>query len=400
MFDHIQIQDRRERALVALAEVMLGIAAPALLGRRRPTSSAAPERILLLRLERVGDLVMALDAIATVRRAAPEAVIDLVVGSWNAPLASLLPGVDRVETLDTPWMARDAPGNTWPAMIRHAARWADRRYDMAINFEGDIRSHMLLALSRAPRRVGFDMAGGGALLTDRVTYDPDAHVAVNAARLVARALDVSSGGGTKEPRPTLPVPDDARRRAATFLGRAGATGTLVGLQPGAGRSIKEWDPTRLAEVGAELAHEGDVTLVLTGSGGDRPARDALVGALPADVRAIEIPDTVDLVVLAAILERLALFITGDTGPMHMAAAVGTPVVAIFGPSLPGRYAPLVDPSRIVRVDLDCSPCNRLRHPPSWCVGHVPDCLTGVTTADVVAAARELLGSGASSRGVS
>jgi heptosyltransferase-1 len=102
---------------------------------------------------------------------------------------------------------------------------------------------------------------------------------------------------------------------------------------------------------------------------------------------------VDLIVSAAILALSRLLLTGDTGPMHLAAAVGTPVLAVFGPSMPWRYAPLVEPHRIVRVDLPCSPCNRIRLPPERCRGHVPDCLDQVTTDAVIAAGRELLNRG-------
>jgi ADP-heptose:LPS heptosyltransferase len=104
----------------------------------------------------------------------------------------------------------------------------------------------------------------------------------------------------------------------------------------------------------------------------------------------QLPADVDLIVLAAVLERLTLFITGDTGPMHLATAVGTLVLAIFGPSLPTRYAPRSARSKIVRIDIHCSPCNLMRQPPQRCVGHVPDCLAGIASADVVRAANEML----------
>jgi ADP-heptose:LPS heptosyltransferase len=78
--------------------------------------------------------------------------------------------------------------------------------------------------------------------------------------------------------------------------------------------------------------------------------------------------------------------------MHLAAAVGTPVLAVFGPSMPWRYGPLVEPSRVVRVDLPCSPCNRIRLPPERCQGHTPDCLAEVHVEAVVAAGRSLLAS--------
>jgi ADP-heptose:LPS heptosyltransferase len=90
----------------------------------------------------------------------------------------------------------------------------------------------------------------------------------------------------------------------------------------------------------------------------------------------------DLPNLAAALEQLDVLVTGDTGPMHLAAAVHTPVVAVFGPSDPARYAPRDPMHRVVRVDLPCSPCNRIRLPPERCTGHIPDCLTGIDVESV------------------
>lgn len=386
MFDHLQIPYRRERVVVGLADA--GLAVVQRVGWPGGASEVrtAPERILLLRLERIGDLLMVLEAIAMVRRMAPRARIDLVVGSWNAALAGLIPGVDAVETLDVGWMAREGHGPSWRALVHYARRWRTRRYDLGINFEPDIRSNLLLALSGAKHRVGFGSGGGGTLLTDVVPFEPKAHIAHNAAALVARAF-------TTPPVATdarLNIPDSARRRAADLLAPLKDASPLVGIQPAAGRQIKEWDPIRFAEAGAEIARTHRASMVLIGSAADRPALDAVRAAWPADVPLLELPRDTDLISLAAVLERLSLFITGDTGPMHLAAAVGTPVLAIFGPSLPTRYAPLSARSRVIRIDIPCSPCNMMRKPPARCVGHVPDCLAGITTADVVRAAHEML----------
>jgi hypothetical protein len=96
--------------------------------------------------------------------------------------------------------------------------------------------------------------------------------------------------------------------------------------------------------------------------------------------------------LAALLAQLDVFVTGDTGPMHLAAAVGAPVVAVFGPSNPDRYAPRDPIHRIVRIDLPCSPCNRIRLPPERCAGHIPDCLTGIDVEMVYQAVESVLDS--------
>lgn len=369
-----------------------GLSAAARLGwpRRSGAGPVEPRRILLLRLERVGDLVMTFEAIAMVRAMAPNAAIDLVVGTWNRALAGLIPGV-HVETLDVPWMARERAGLTWPGLVHHARAWRRRHYDLAINFEPDIRSNLLLALSGARRRAGFVSGGGGAALTDAIAPDPTAHIAENAKALVARAFagaapPVSQGSTSAR----LQIPEQARRRAAELVATPKHGAPLVGIQPAAGRRIKEWDPARFAEVGAALARTHGASIVLIGSTGDKPVVDAMRAAWPREVPIVELPPEIDLVLLAAVLERLTLFITGDTGPMHLAAAVDTPVLAIFGPSLPTRYAPLSPRSRIVRIDIHCSPCNLMRQPPVRCLGHVPDCLAAIPSGDVLRVATEML----------
>jgi ADP-heptose:LPS heptosyltransferase len=404
VFAHLQIPYRKERALVGLADAGLKISSwfgwPHTSRRR---SNEAPRRILLLRLEKVGDLVMVLEAIALVRAMAPDAVIDLVVGSWNRALAGLIPGVTSVETLDVPWIAPRGAGLTWAALVGRAKAWRARRYDLAINFEPDIRSNLLLALSGASRRVGFLSGGGGAVLTDAVAPDPRAHIAENAKSLVLRAFDhvafdhVAFDHVAQDFSPaaaaapaTLNIPDAARRTATELLGTFSDGVPLIGIQPATGKRIKEWDPIRFAEVGAALARTRGARIVVIGSTSDRPVVDAMRAAWPADVPLYELPADVDLIVLAAALERLSLFITGDTGPMHMAAAVGIPVLAIFGPSLPTRYAPLSPKSRIIRIDIHCSPCNLMRQPPTRCLNRVPDCLAGIASSDVLRAANEML----------
>jgi ADP-heptose:LPS heptosyltransferase len=165
---------------------------------------------------------------------------------------------------------------------------------------------------------------------------------------------------------------------------------LIGIQASAGREIKQWDPERFAEVGSVLAREYGATLVMTGTTGERHVTERVKKGVDQSVRTIDMTADLDLLTMAGIIERMALFLTCDTGPMHLASAVGTPTVAIFGPSLPSRYAPLLDQSRVVRVDLPCSPCNQLRRPPARCVGHIPDCLAGIEVGPVLTAARELL----------
>jgi len=386
------VYDRRERALVGAADVLLGTAsamARPLRPRARPIN---PRRILLLRLERIGDLVMALPAIRDVRTLAPAATIDLVVGSWNLPIARALPCVDRVETLDASWLARAEGGSGARRLIDAARRWRSGKYDLALNFEPDIRSNMLMAASGASWMAGWSSGGGGALMDVSLEYDTGVHTSENAQRLVSTVFGESPGPSNL---PLIAIPDGLRQSAAARIAR-GPGGPVVGVHVSGGRLVKQWEPVRFAEVARRLAHDQNATIVLTGSPSDRGMVNEVKSTLP-DGRVVDAAGEIDLLELAAVLERLDVLITGDTGPMHLAAAVGTPVVAVFGPSDPVRYAPGGPADRVVRAGLPCSPCNRIRRPPAHCVGHIPECLTSVPASRVYDAALSSLESSAGHR---
>lgn len=380
----LQIYDPRERALVAAADRVLDVGAALARPFRRRRMPASPQRILLLRLERIGDLLMALPAIADVRALAPGAVIDLVVGSWNRDLAGAITPLSSVITLDAAWLAREGGGHGVTALLRAARPWRRERYDLAINFEPDVRSNLLLAAAGAAWTAGYRSGGGGALLDVALEYDVRAHTTDNARRLVASVF----GQAAPERHGTmLAVPSSAHAVAARRL--AGAAGPLVGIHVSGGRPIKQWDAERFGEVARRLIETTGATIVLTGSPGDRILVDQVAAVLPAG-RVIDVAGDLDLLSVAAILQRLDLLLTGDTGPMHLAVAVGTPVLAVFGPSDPARYAPRGARDRIIRVDLPCSPCNRIRRPPARCVGHTPDCLALISAERVFAAALSIL----------
>ncbi len=381
----LQIYDRRERALVQAADWAL---APLRWFRRAGAHGQSVRRVLLLRLERIGDLLMVLDAIRDARVLWPDAEIDLVVGSWNVALARLVPDVTRVETVDVPWLAREGRGSAWTTLLRHAREWHGRRYDLVVNFEPDIRSNLLAWRTGAPRRVGYWTGGGGSFLTDALEYSPREHVSINARRLVAHAAGREPAPGiVRNTRAPLVPPPDAVARATALL--ASASRPIVGVHASGGRESKQWHPDRFAAVARRLAESQHATIVLTGSTADRPLVDAVRRHL-GDLPAIDASGALELPALAALLARLDVLITGDTGPMHLASAMGTPVVALFGPSFPERYGPLAPHQRVVRVDIHCSPCGRVRLPPERCRGHVPDCMDAIQVDAVVSATLDLL----------
>ena len=377
MFEHLQIDNRLERQLVGAADLAMAPWAAINAWRRPPSADKAPpKKVLLFRLERIGDLLMTLGAIGAIRARLPDAELRLVVGSWNAPLAHCMPAVDTIETFDVPWLSRDRPGSTLRAAVTQSALWRRRGFDLAINFEPDIRSNALAAASGARRRAGYASGGGGGLLTAALDYDRTIHSAANVQRLVDRVLPAERYPPSAEFSNRIPflIPRAARETADRLLAAHNDSGPLVGINPGAGRLIKEWPPERFAAVARALATDDGATIVLLGAEGDRTQADGVRQALPPDVALIDLVGRAPLVELAAVLARLSVLITGDTGPSHLAATVDTPVVALFGPTDPNRYAPLTPHAEVVHADLWCRPCGRLRRPPERCTHGAPDAM--------------------------
>jgi ADP-heptose:LPS heptosyltransferase len=380
----LHIPDRRERALVATADRTLGALTAIAKRFRHRQRSRAPKRILVLRLERIGDLLMTLPALADLRAFAPGAEIDLVVGSWNADLARAIDPVTRVMCLDASWLAREVEGRSILSLMAAARQWRGVNYDLGINFEPDIRGNLILASSGARWTAGYGSGGGGPLLDLALDFDTAAHTTDNARTLVAAIFE--SPVPTEQP-PTLVVPTEAHENAARLL--ADATPRVIGIHVSGGRAIKQWPVERYADAGRRLVEHAGATIVLSGSAGDRTMVETVKSRLPGH-KVIDVAGLADLLTLAGLIERMDLLVTGDTGPMHLAVAVGTPVVAVFGPSDPARYGPRGPLDRVVRVDLPCSPCNRIRLPPARCVGHTPDCLEAITVDDVFSAALSVL----------
>lgn len=380
----LQIYDPRERALVATADALFGIGARISRLVRDRSRPARIQRILLLRLERIGDLLMALPGIADVSAAAPDAAVDLVVGSWNREVASSVRGIDRVITVDASWLVRRDRGESLPALLAHARSWRSRHYDLAINFEPDLRSNLMLAVSGARWTVGYASGGGGALLDQALDFDPTAHTSDNARRLVGAAFGTSPGG-TK--LPALVVPSTDLATADTVL--ADKPRPRIVMHVSGGRAVKQWPPDRFASVARDLVAQRGATIVLTGADADQSLVTAVRRALPAS-NLVDAVGSADLMTVAALIARCDLMITGDTGPMHIAHAVGTPIVAVFGPSDPRRYAPRGPFDRVVRIELPCAPCNRIRLPPARCTGVTPDCLALIEPDRVLGAALSIL----------
>ncbi len=377
-----RIYDPRERALLAGADTLLrGVSLlSGLRPKRRLPRVRTVESVLALRLDRLGDLITTLPALELLRKALPGARIELAVGSWNEPVARRLPFIDRVRVVDAPWSAWGKKASLGAA---RAALGRDP-FDLALDFQGDVRVLLLMALSGAKLRAGYGDTGGDYLLTHRARWDEKRSWYDQNVDLV-RALfpEIAPSGPI---RPYNFVTDGDRREAAPLLDASNRP--IVGIHPSAGRALKEWEPEKFAALADKLSELA--TVVLTGSESDRSLVERIfekTAIRPKKFIGLSLP------VFAAVIERLDAFVTGDTGPMHLSHAVGTPNVAIFGPSDPVRYGP--DDSLglrlVVRSSVYCSPCNMIRRPPAECAKvPTPECLSTVTLDPVLRAVREAL----------
>jgi ADP-heptose:LPS heptosyltransferase len=342
--------------------------------------------VLVLRLDRIGDVLMSLQALDDLRAALPRARVRLAVGAWSEPVARRAP-VDEVLVWNAPWVGRPSEGTeSLSALIAKARSLARGRIDLAFDLQGDVRASLLLWLSAARIRVGYANTGGGYLLTHVVPLDETVSWVEQNRLAVAAILGAPDGTGR-----TALLGEEDRAFARRLLADVGLERRrpLVAIHPSGGRLVKQWDPERWGEVAARLESEHGAAIVVTGSEADRPLVAAIGRRLAG--RAVDLTGRLRLRETLAVIGALDLFLSPDTGPMHIACAVGTPSVSVFGPSDPGRYFSGREPRHVVvRSDLWCSPCNLIRKPPAECRVGMPECLRLVGVDAVCAAAARLL----------
>ena len=336
------------------------------------------ERLLVLAPNWLGDVVMALPALQAIRRWRPDAHLAVAARASVAPILTLSPGIDEVITLAGRGDWRDRGGRT-----ANAARLREGRFGTAVLLPNSFHSAWLVRQAGIPQRWGYARDLRAWLLTR----------AVPRPRGVTQAsyyLDLATAlGAPSEPlTASLAIPGALAAAAAATLRQGGWEGEpLVAFAPGAASGpAKQWPPSRVGLVAAQMAATGRVTPVFVGAATDRDAIDEALrsfrAASPGHGRVLDLGGRTDLPTLAAVLARCQAVLSNDSGAMHVAAAVGVPVAALFGPTDERATAPLAHPSGAA-VDLltgqaECRPCH-LRTCP---IDH--RCMTSITVSHVVA----------------
>jgi len=387
-----------------LRGVLRGTLLAALAGRGRPRPldpDHPPDlpdgpRLLVVRPDHLGDLLLCGPALARLRARLTDAEVTLLVGPWSAEVARRLPGVDRVRTVDFPWFDRQARGGPWEPYRRlaRAARTLGEGdgpgYDAALLLrEDDFWGAALVRRMGIPLRLGHDHPAVRPYLSH---VHPGSGRAVHA---VAAGLDLVAGlWGPAEPPPSpardplafrLDESDRARAEVLLAPGGQSADWRPVAVHPGSGSAVKRWRAGAWGEVLRALTAP-DEPVVLTGG----PAERALTAAVAATAGrpTLDLAGQTDVVGLAALFARCRLVLGPDSGPLHLAVAVGTPTVHLFGPADPARFGPWGPPDRhrVVTAGCPCAPCGRL----DWPASADHPCVRLIPVADVVAAARGVL----------
>lgn len=321
----------------------------------------AAKRILAVRLDNIGDILMLSPALRAVKRAVPDASITLLASPAGATMAPLVPHVDDVIPFRALWQDVSARMSADPGPERVlAGQLARRGFDAALIFTSFLQSPYpparVCADAAIPIRVGQSKEFGGGLLTTWVRPPGDDAHQVDRNLHLVRALAIEADGTHMD----LRVPEESRHAVARLLDDlgVGSSARFVALAPGASCEARSYGPENFAEVAARIAERAQVPVLLVGSSREVRLCESVRSAARSP-RVLSIADVTDVPTLAAVIERAALVVGNDSAPMHFADALGTPVLVTFsGTDLEGQWAPRHAPSTVLRRKTDCSPCYR------------------------------------------
>ncbi len=377
---------------------------------RRPTRRPQKiERLLLIRPDHLGDILFATPALRLLRSSLPETHITALVGPWARAVLESNPNVDEILTCDFPWFNRRRrssvvePYATLKELVKTLRRGS---YDASINLRFDFWWGALATyLAGIPMRVGYDIDACQPFLTHPIGYTMGRHEVEQNISLIERFLDLpevanltlrylnsrAAGNHVSEVKERLEFvirAEDDEFVANYLAGRGVAlSDRLVALQPGSGSRRKEWTVDRFALLGTRLTERLGCTIIITGAPADR----AIVNEIAARIgdKAIAAAGDTTLGQLGALLTRCALAIGVDNGGMHLAVAVETPTVHLFGPSDQRLFGPYgdVESHRIVRAGRACNPCGEFDFSAAIGPG---DCMMAITVDQVLSEAMGLI----------
>ncbi|HEX7022870.1 MAG TPA: lipopolysaccharide heptosyltransferase II [Trueperaceae bacterium] len=354
----------------------------------RPTSWGRAKRVLCVRPDGMGDVLMTTPALRALAGDPVQRHLTLLASPAGRALADLVPEVAETLVYDAPWVKggpETGDGRQDDAMI---ARLRAGRFDAAVIFtvysQNPLPAALMCRLAGIPLRLAHCRENPYRLLTDWV---PDTEPGTGVRHEVRRQLDLVAAAGfrTGDQRLSINVPAGAHARADALLTDLGLDPERpwIVLHPGATAASRRYPPESFAAVTRQLVQEHGLQVVFTGSEPERKLVEDTRHA--AGVPSLSLAGCLDLAGMAALLARAPLLLTNNTGPAHLAAAVGTPVVDLYALTNP-QHTPWGVPSRVLFHDVPCRYCLK-----SVCPEGHHHCLRGIEPQEVVAAVLDLLG---------
>ena len=342
------------------------------------------ERVVVRGANWVGDAVMTVPALRELRRLLPRARITLATRAWAK---DIFEGADFVDDL----LVVESAGGVRP-FLRQVRDWRARRFDLAVLLPNSMESALVAFAARVPSRVGYATQSRGEFLTHALetpAWRAGRHEVFYYLNLVAgleRALTGASEIEAREPRFALEVSGARKAQARALLESRGvdATRPVVALCPGSTNSrAKRWHADRYAALADRLIEEAGATALLIGAREELDVTKEVLSKMRR--RPVVLTGETSLAETTALLSVADLLVTNDTGPAHLASALGRPTLVIFGPTNPLTTRPFAPAAEVVRRPPDCAPC-MLRDCP---IDH--RCMTAIGVEEVFARAVALLG---------
>ena len=304
-------------------------------------------------MDHLGDVLLATGAPKILKENFPQSRLTFLTSSWAAPLLEHNPFIDEVIVFDAPWFSkgRYLKKRSGVGFFGLAASIRKKKFDLALSLRGDLRENLLLWLAGVSERIGYGITGGGFLLTKEAHYRERIHERDRVVNLL-RPLGLKA----ESIKSRIYFSEEELRTPENWMGQWGLSGKerLIGLQCGAGTVSKDWPVGSylefLQKAGPRL--KGDFKIVLVGT--------RLEGEL---LKAREFSHCVDLVgktslrQLCALMTKFSFFIGPDSGPTHIASALGIPALFLFsGTNRFEEWRPLADHASVLRHPVECSPC--------------------------------------------
>ncbi len=339
--------------------------------------------ILIVKLSAIGDVIHTLPALNAVRNYYPNANITWLVEEDAASLVQGHNALNRVLVSKRKRWLKALRSLSFLETIKEVYVFIkalrDTRYDMILDFQALLKSGILIAIARGRRKIGFGkglehMEHSYIFLNEHIpAVDMEIH-ALSRGMMLLNAVGIP----TNEVEYKLPVSNHDHKNIDELMKQHGINGAkfLVAVNPVAKWETKLWPNKKFAELADMLVDQYDMKIVFTGGITDYSIIQTITSLMK--VRAMNFAGKTTLTELAALYEKAALVISTDTGPMHLAAAMGTPVVALFGPTASWRTGPYGSGNKVIRIDMACSPCFKRR-----C--ERPDCMYEISVKQVMEA---------------